>query len=336
MIQQARSILTQGLVDRFGRTIQYLRLSVTDRCNLRCVYCLPEKGAEWLSREEVLRFEEMAEVVRVAVSLGITKVRLTGGEPLVRSRLSDLIEMLGKIPGLNDLSLTTNAMMLAPQAESLARAGLKRVNISLDTLDPKQFKRITRLGSIEKVFQGIDAAMAYGLDPVKLNVVVMRGVNDDEVIEMARLSLKRPLHVRFIELMPIGEYFTAKRHVPAEEILKRLEGLGPLHSVDTLVGCGPAKIYQLEGAQGTIGIIGAVSQSFCASCNRLRLTATGRLRPCLDDTASTDLKPALRPSCDSAHLARLIRQTVLEKPEQHSMAEREQGTVRFCMAGVGG
>lgn len=325
-----------ALCDRFGRRITYLRVSVTDRCNLRCVYCLPACGVRWLPREDVLRFEEIREVVQTAASLGITHVRLTGGEPLVREDLGDLVAMLTAIPQLEDLSLTTNGVLLARHANTLARAGLRRVNISLDTLSPERFRAITRFGSVNDVQEGIEAALAAGLSPVKLNMVVMRGVNDDEIVELARLAVDRPLHVRFIELMPIGDYFTRERLVPGEEILARLGVFGELHPVNAVRGCGPARMFTWPGAQGTVGVIGAVTQAFCAQCNRLRLTATGQLRPCLDDTAAVDLKPALRPAIDHARLVQLFEQAVETKPERHTMAQRNAGTPRLCMAGVGG
>lgn len=324
------------LVDRFDRRIRYLRISVTDRCNLRCIYCLPSTGVRWQPREQILRFEEIRDVTEVAVQLGITCVRLTGGEPLVREGLTDLVRMLSAIRGLADLALTTNGVLLVRHARALAGAGLKRVNISLDTLNPERFRAVTRFGTIEEVWAGIDAALEAGLSPVKLNVVVMRGVNDDEVIELGRLTFDRPLHVRFIELMPIGEYFSREKLVPAQEILSRLKRLGPLEPVGSPTGCGPARAYTWAGAEGTVGIIGAVTQAFCAQCNRLRLTATGQLRPCLDQDSAVDLVPALRPMVDHERLAQCIRDAVASKPEQHAMAQRELGRPRVCMAGVGG
>ncbi|MBI3011426.1 MAG: GTP 3',8-cyclase MoaA [Candidatus Omnitrophica bacterium] len=324
------------MYDRFGRRVAYLRISVTDRCNLRCLYCLPEDGVRWLPREDLLQFEEIREVVRVGASLGLTRARLTGGEPLVREGVVDLVRMLSAIPQLADLSLTTNGMLLARYATALAWAGLTRVNISLDTLKPERFHAITRFGAIEDVQAGIDAALDAGLHPVKLNVVVMRGVNDDEIVELGRLAWDRPLHVRFIELMPIGEYFSRERLVPSEEILARLSALGRLQPTETPMGCGPARAYTWPGARGSVGIIGAVTQAFCAQCNRLRLTARGQLRPCLDDESAVDLLPALRPVVDHEQLAQLIRDAVAAKPEQHTMAQREAGRPRLCMAGVGG
>ena len=326
----------ETLYDSLGRSIRYLRISVTDRCNLRCTYCLPASGVRWKPLGELLRFEEIREVVRAAISFGITRVRLTGGEPLVRDGIVELVRMLSSVEGLEDLALTTNGVLLAPQARALAAAGLRRINISLDTLRPDRFHAITRFGTLDDAWNGIEAVLAAGLSPVKLNVVVMRGVNDDEIMDLGRLAIERALHVRFIELMPIGEYFTKERLVPSEEILERLAVFGPLRPTQARAGCGPARSYTWERAAGTIGIIGAVTQAFCASCNRLRLTATGQLRPCLDDEATVDLKPALRPTVDKDALARLIKRAVLDKPAQHHMAQREAGTPRMCMAGVGG
>ena len=324
------------LCDPFGRRIQYLRVSVTDRCNLRCVYCLPAEGVRWLPREQVLRCEEIRDVVRAGAALGITHVRLTGGEPLVREGLAELVGMLAEIPQLTDLSLTTNGVLLAQCAQALARAGLRRINISFDTLRPERFRDITRFGTLDDVQAGIDSVLAAGLSPVKLNVVVMRGVNDDEIIELARLAVDRPLHVRFIELMPIGEFFSRERLVTSAEILARLSALSQWRPTGSPAGCGPAQTFTLDGAQGTVGIIGAVTQAFGAQCNRLRLTAAGHLRPCLDQESAVDVTPALRPSVDHQRLAELIRAAVAAKPQQHAMVQRETGSPRSCMAGVGG
>ncbi len=325
-----------ALCDSFGRRIRYLRISVTDRCNLRCVYCLPASGVRWMPRDEVLRNDEIAAVVRTGLRLGISHVRLTGGEPLVREGLLDLVRMLSGLSGLADLALTTNGVLLADQAQALRAAGLTRINISLDTLQPDRFRRITRFGEITDVRRGIMAALEAGLDPVKLNMVVVRGVNDDEIADLAALTQSLPVEVRFIELMPIGDYFSREKLVPAAEILSGVERLGMLSPVASGAGCGPARTFRLPDARGKIGIISAVTQAFCASCNRLRLTATGTLRPCLDDEQAVDLKPALRPVIDEDGLAACIRTAVAAKPERHAMAEREVGSTRMCMAGVGG
>src|SRR3989338_2079349 len=322
--------------DRFGRTIRYLRISVTDRCNLRCVYCLPASGVRWMPRDEILRYEEIAAVVRAGLRLGVSHVRLTGGEPLVREGLVELIRMLSGLPGLADLALTTNGVLLADRAQALKAAGLQRINISLDTLRPDRFRLITRFGDIGDVRRGITAALEAGLDPVKLNMVVVRGVNDDEVADMAALTRSLPVEVRFIELMPIGDYFSREKLVPAAEILAGIERLGTLAPVASGAGCGPARTFRLPNACGKIGIISAVTQAFCASCNRLRLPATGNLRPCLDDEQAVDLKPALRPVINEDKLMELIRLAVAAKPERHAMAESDTGALRTCMAGVGG
>ena len=324
------------LKDSFGRGIHYLRVSVTDRCNLRCVYCMPLQGVRFAPRSELLQLEEIREVVRAGVSLGIRSVRLTGGEPLLRDGIVELVEMLSRLRDLEDLSMTTNGVLLTRYAKPLAQAGLRRVNISLDTLHRGRFQEITRFGTLDDVLSGLETALEVGLSPIKLNVVVMRGVNDDEILDLARLSLEKPLHVRFIELMPIGDYFRPDRIVPAAEIFERLQTLGPLTSVRGPGGCGPARLWRWEGAEGTVGIIGAITQSFCAQCNRLRVTANGMLRPCLDDENAVDLKSALRPVIDPERLATLFQEAVQAKPECHTMAGRESGRLRMCMAGVGG
>jgi cyclic pyranopterin phosphate synthase len=289
-----------------------------------------------MPRDEVLRYEEIAAVVRAGLQLEISHVRLTGGEPLVREGLLDLVRILSGLSGLADLALTTNGVLLADQAQALRAAGLRRINISLDTLRPDRFRHITRFGEITEVRRGITASLEAGLDPVKLNMVVVRGVNDDEIADLAALTQSLPVEVRFIELMPIGGYFSREKFVPAAEILSSVERLGALSPAASAAGCGPARTFCLPDARGKIGIISAVTQAFCASCNRLRLTATGRLRPCLDDEQAVDLKPALRPVIDEDRLAALIRTAVAAKPEQHAMAERDTGALRTCMAGVGG
>ena len=324
------------LIDSFGRRIFYLRVSVTDRCNLRCVYCMPLGGVQFASRSEILTLEEIREIVWAGISLGIRSVRLTGGEPLVRDGIVELVAMLSQLSGLEDLSMTTNGVLLSRYAKRLAQAGLRRINISLDTLKHDRFKEITRFGTLEDVISGVDAALDAGLSPVKLNMVVMRGVNDDEMLDLARLSFERPLHIRFIELMPIGDYFRPDRIVPAGEIFNRLQTLGPLQAVEGPGGCGPARAWSWKGAKGTVGSIGAVTQTFCAQCNRLRLTATGSLRPCLDHEGAVDLKPALRPVVNRERLISLFQEAVRAKPESHTMNYRESGLFRTCMAGVGG
>jgi cyclic pyranopterin phosphate synthase len=322
-----------GLSDSFQRPINYLRISVTDRCNLRCFYCMPEKGVPLLPREHLLTYEEIARVAGAAVGLGITKVRLTGGEPLVRAGLVDLVSMLSRIECLDDLSLTTNGLLLADFAPVLKRAGLKRVNVSLDTFDAGRFRLITGGEGLEAVLKGIEVAKEAGLDPVKVNTVVIPGVNDDELLAFGQKSMEG-WHVRFIELMPFGQ----ARSLPAlsvSQMAARLEeAFGPL-TLALNRGGGPARYFRLPGAKGTIGFISPVSQHFCFACNRLRLTAEGKLRPCLLRETEVDLRTPLRVGVSAEELKGIIRKTVAEKPLKHCLEEKKFPDVG-CMARVGG
>jgi cyclic pyranopterin phosphate synthase len=257
--------------DDFGRAISYLRVSVTDRCNLRCVYCMPAEGVEKRPHDAILRYEELALTIRAAAELDICKVRLTGGEPLARLGLPQFVQMVAAIDGIDDLAMTTNGTLLARHAAALAEAGLQRVNISLDTLRPDRFKQITRRGRLHDVWSGIEAAETAGLTPIKLNMVVVRGLNDDEVSDFARRTVSDGWHVRFIELMPIGANvdWAGNGVVPVPEIRTRIETeVGPLRPIHGPTGNGPARYYQLPGAEGTIGFIGALSEHFCTTCNR--------------------------------------------------------------------
>lgn len=318
-----------GCRDTFGRVIDYLRVSVTDRCNLNCVYCAPSERLVRKTHDDILRYEEIGRVVDAAAGLGVRKIRLTGGEPLVRLGLTGLVRQLGTIPGIQEISLTTNGMVLERAAEPLAKAGLGRVNISLDTLRPERFARITRGGRIEQVWHGIEAAEHAGLSPIKLNMVVIRGLNDDELAPFARLTLDRPWHVRFIELMPIanqgdwGPGFPTPntRFVDAAEIRERLAALGDLLPVTGLRGNGPAQICRLPGALGTLGFISSISQHFCAHCNRLRLTADGWLRPCLLHEGEINVRQALRDGADRTQIQALITSAILAKPQNHRVPE---------------
>lgn len=318
--------------DARGRTIDYLRISVTDRCNLRCIYCMPEKGIPAKTHEEILSFEEIVRFTREAARYGITHIRLTGGEPLVRLGLSDLIRDLHAIDGISDISLTTNGILLPRYAKELKAVGLNRVNISLDTLDPDIYHTLTRLGSLDSVFRGIDAAFEAGLSPIKLNAVAVREFMKDP-FEFAQLSMDRPLHVRFIEYMPIGHSFGAEGHgwtaedsMSSEELFETINaeaskrGMSPLVALNenqAPFGAGPASYYAFEGAQGTVGFISPMSRHFCSSCNRLRLTSDGKLRPCLFSDTEIDVRSALR-----AHNEMGVRAALAEalrlKPEDHS------------------
>jgi len=303
-----------GLSDSFQRPINYLRLSVTDRCNLRCRYCMPPQGIPLLPRGELLSYEEMALVVRAAAGLGISKVRLTGGEPLVRADLASLVAILAQTPGIDDLSLTTNGTLLDRHALALKEAGLRRVNVSLDSLRRDRFEQITRGGRLEEVLRGIDAALGAGLSPVKINMVVMGGINDDEVADFARLSLEG-WHIRFIELMPFAE----GQFVSTSEVRRRVEALGSLESSFPSAGGGPARYFRLPGAKGTIGFISPVSQHFCIGCNRLRLTAQGQLRPCLLEEGAVDLKGPLRAGASLETLQHLLQEATQAKPLRHRL-----------------
>jgi len=312
-----------GLSDSFQRPINYLRISVTDRCNLRCIYCLPVEGVRLMSHRDILTYEEIYTIARVAAELGINKVRLTGGEPLVRLGLAELIQMLAQIEAIDDISLTTNGTLLSRYAAELKQAGLQRVNISLDTLKSDRFKLVTRSSlNLGDVLEGIKVARSVGLNPVKLNMVVMSGINDDELLDFAAKTIDEEWHVRFIEFMPIaGVSTTASYFVSVSDMRKRLEQLGELEPCLPSVGNGPAKYFRFPDARGTVGFITPVSEHFCFHCNRLRLTADGRLRPCLLADDEVDLKQPLRSDISSAGLKQLIEAAVANKPLRHHLAE---------------
>ncbi len=308
-----------GAPDSCGRIINYLRISVTDRCNLRCIYCMPSSGIPLIPQSQILSYEEIRAVVRATAEAGISKVRLTGGEPLVRARLPQLVAMLSRVPGIEEVSLTTNGTLLRKHARELKNAGLTRVNVSLDTLKAARFRDITRRADLSTVLDGIEAAREAKLHPVKINMVVMRGVNDDEVLDFARMTVDREWHVRFIERMPFnGEV----DFVPASEVQQRISALGELEPRVPPTGNGPAAYYRLPGAAGTIGFITPLSEpSFCSRCNRLRLSAEGRLRPCLLSDDEVDLRTTLRNNAPSAELRELVLKAVASKPERHHLEE---------------
>ena len=309
-----------GLSDSFQRPIDYLRISVTDRCNLRCVYCMPTEGIDLLAHEDVLSYEEIYRVATAAAELGIKKVRITGGEPLVRIGLSSLIGMLAQIDAIDDIALTTNGILLAQHADELKAAGLRRVNISLDTLKPDKFRLITRGGDLDSVLEGIEAAGTAGLNPIKINVVVMAGSNDDELTDFACKTVDDGWHVRFIEHMPFNSEMASSSFVSVNEVRERLASLGELEPC-TFKGNGPAKYYRLPQAKGTIGFITPVSEHFCFHCNRLRLTADGKLRPCLLSEQEIDLRQPLRQGISAEELKKLIKRAVDSKPRKHKLAE---------------
>jgi cyclic pyranopterin phosphate synthase len=337
-------------LDAYNRPISYLRISVTDRCNLRCIYCMPPEGVTWRPHEEILRYEEIETIARAAAEMGISKVRLTGGEPLVRPEVVELVRMLARIPGVDDLAMTTNGILLPRYAEDLAGAGLQRVNVSLDTLRPERFQRITRLGRIEDVLAGMGAAQEAGLDPIKINTVVIRGMNDDEVVDLARKTMEAGWNIRFIELMPVGSGVLAdsrlrrehsaerwrERVVTAREIRERIESaLGTLEPAKMRAGGGPARYYRLSGAAGTLGFITPISEHFCYRCNRLRLTADGQLRPCLLSDREIDLRTPLRHGAGVAQIKTLLLKGIESKPLQHHLDEWRRPENRI-MSEIGG
>ena len=317
------------MVDGFGRRVEYLRISVTDKCNLRCVYCMPEEGLEWLRRDQLLSFEEITEIVTVMAGMGLKRVRITGGEPLVRRDLPSLVRALRGVPGIDDIALSTNGVLLAEQAEALRDAGVDRINLSLDSLRPERIDALARrAGSAAKIFAGLEAAERAGFTPLKINCVVMRGRNDDEVADFAAATRHRPWHIRFIEVMPTGDNLDISRdeYVSSEEILERVAEIGDLAPVRGPAGNGPARYFAFPGAAGTIGVITPMSHNYCDRCNRMRLTADGQLRPCLFGAAQTNLRDPLR---RGEAIEPLIWATLRVKPERHLL-------VRGSAEGSGG
>jgi cyclic pyranopterin phosphate synthase len=328
----------EPLVDAFRRPITYLRVSVTDRCNLRCVYCMPEAGLPWLPNHNVLSYEEIEAIVRAAAHVGVRSIRLTGGEPLIRRELHRLVAKLAAIPGIDDLALSTNGLLLADQAAGLRAAGLQRVNISLDTLRADRFTAIARRPGLDRVLAGIDAALAHGLEPVKLNCVVMRGANDDEVEAFAELTRTRAVHVRFIEVMPVQENVELQREawVSSDEVLARLGALGTLSPVPNPHGNGPARTFAYDGAPGTVGVISPLAHDYCERCNRVRLSADGRLKLCLFGDHLIDLRTPLRAGGGQDAIVGLLRAAMHIKPERHHLALGETASIMRAFSEIGG
>ena len=324
------------LVDQFGRTIEYLRISVTDRCNFRCRYCMPVEGLPWLPKSDILSYEEIREVVTQLAPLGLRRIRITGGEPTIRPQLDTLVRFIRGVSSVDDIALSTNGVKLPELAPALAAAGLDRVNISADSLQAKRIIAIARRDLGFEPIAAAKAAQAAGLAPIKLNVVVMRGVNDDEVVDFARLTLDNPWHVRFIELMPVGslEPLTDEHVVPSDEVLARIQdALGALTAGGgPPKGNGPAAYYRLQDAAGSIGVITPMTHTYCGSCNRVRLTADGRLRTCLFGDHEVDLRGPLRAG---RPLAPYVAQALADKPEAHALLSRRVGGLR-ALSQVGG
>ncbi|HXG72166.1 MAG TPA: GTP 3',8-cyclase MoaA [Gemmatimonadaceae bacterium] len=327
--------MTPILRDGFGRHIDYLRISVTDRCNFRCLYCMPAEGLDWLPKAQILSYEEITEVVRQLAQLGLRKVRISGGEPTLRPELHKLITMIRAIHGIEDISLSTNGVRLAAVAQLLKESGLDRINMSADSLRPDRIDAISRRRLPFDPVAAATAAEVAGLDPIKINMVVMRGINDDEIADFARLTLDRPWHVRFIELMPVGEMrdVTWDHVVPSDEIVARLAEVGQLTAVSGPArGNGPARYYALSGARGTVGVITPMTHTYCESCNRVRLTADGRLRTCLFGDQETDLRTPLRAGMA---LEPAVRAALAAKPAAHQLLQMKVGGLR-ALSQVGG
>lgn len=324
------------LTDSLGRTINYLRLSVTDRCNMRCSYCMPAEGVVDKGHDAVLRYEELLLIAQTAVELGIEKIRITGGEPLVRAGIVDFLARLSKIGGLRHLALTTNGLLLARMAADLYAAGVQRLNVSLDSLDRQTFSTITRGGDLDAVLQGLDAAERAGFPPPKINMVVMAGINDGEILDFAELTRDRGNSVRFIEYMPVVKDEGWQRYcIPGTEILKRIAVRHRLEPVNKGAYAGPSQDFRIPSARGTIGIITAVSGHFCGECNRIRVTSTGKAKGCLFSDEETDLAPFLRPP-NPKRLARVLKEIVTAKPEGHHITCDRYEHSNFAMAQIGG
>jgi len=322
------------MLDNFNRHINYLRVSITDRCNLRCMYCMPKEGLSLIGHDDILRYEEIGRIVRIAVDMGIRKIRLTGGEPLVRRGVVDFISSLKTIPNLRDISLTTNGILLEAFAEKLFHAGVKRINISLDSLNPEKYKRITRGGDLSAVLRGIDEVHRIGFSPIKINIVAIKGVNDDEILAFANVCANKPYQIRFIELMRLGQAGMdhESTYLSNDIIRERIQQRYPLEPIDDERKRidGPAQLYRIVGGAGEIGFISPVSHQFCHTCNRLRLTADGNLRACLLSDDEIDLKGALRQGSDDQLLSKLIQQAIAKKPIRHDI-NCDEGHIKKCM-----
>ena len=314
--------------DNEGRSISYLRLSVTDKCNCRCIYCMPKDGIPMLCHEQILSYEELVRIVSATAQLGVTKVRLTGGEPLVRRNLVDLVRMIREIDGIQEIDLTTNATLLAPVAQDLKDAGLSRINVSLDTLDAEKYKKISRVGSLEDALAGLAAAKAAGFTGTKINSVLMGGINDDEIRDLCLLCKDEPYSLRFIELMPIGECATwpKERFISDEQVLKQVPELSLAAGQD-----GVSTLYTAEGWKGTVGLIRPMSNRFCKDCTRIRVTSDGKLKPCLHSSTEIPLR-----GLEGEELLEAIRQGILMKPAKHEMDETHISESARAMNEIGG
>jgi cyclic pyranopterin phosphate synthase len=324
--------------DNFQRKIDYLRVSVTDRCNLRCVYCMPEDGVPNIPHSSIMRFEEIELLIRAAISIGFTKVRLTGGEPLVRKGICNLVEIIRQIEGLGDLSLTTNGTLLSDKAKELKEAGLDRVNISLDTLRPERFYEITRRDLFYKVIDGIDAALEARLDPVKINVVLIHGTNDDEIDDFVEITREKPISVRFIEFMPISHMseWTRKKVIPSSDLKSEIQKKYELIPISDNKGSGPSQDFRVKGFSGSVGFITPVTEVFCERCNRIRVTSNGRIRSCLFSDEEHDILPLLRDGRDLDEIADQIKKSISKKPMCHNIDGVQFRSCQSSMSKIGG
>jgi GTP 3',8-cyclase len=332
----------KSMIDSYNREINYLRVSVTDRCNLRCIYCMPKEGLSVIGHDDILRYEEILRVICASIQLGIAKVRVTGGEPLVRRGILDFLSKLKTIDGLQDVSLTTNGVLLESMAEGIFKAGIRRINISLDSLNQEKYECVTRGGSLERVLRGIDEAHRAGFSPIKINIVVIKGFNDDEILSFARQTIDKPYQIRFIELMPLGRVGMdyEEKYLSNDTILDEIAKAYPLVPVNVRKTNldGPAMLFRIKDARGEIGFISAMSQHFCQSCNRLRLTADGNIRACLFSDQEVDLKSKIRMGCSDSDLVRLIKIAAEKKPRGFKETA-DEGHIKKCtkdMSAIGG
>ncbi len=332
------AVETNKLTDSFARSVSYLRLSLTDQCNLRCFYCLPRPSTDKLPVDELLSYEELIKIIQITSKMGIRKVRLTGGEPLLRRNVIRFIRELTNLDGIDEVRITTNGVLLAPMIDDLYDAGIRKINISLDTLGRSRYREITGADSFDQVWQGVESALDMGFDSVKLNIVAMKGINDDEFADFARLTLNYPLQVRFIEFMPMGDdsNWHQSYYISAAEISEMLNGLGILAPVKTGMLSGPARIFHLPDASGTIGFISPISDHFCSVCNRLRLTSEGSLRACLLTDRETDLKEIIRSGGSTEDIRRVFVDTIKLKPAGHKLSKDKILNCHGRMSRIGG
>ena len=326
------------LIDQYDRHLNYLRISITDRCNIQCIYCMPRNGISKLRHEDILTYEEILRLASIAINLGVDKIRLTGGEPLIRKGICEFIPRLTALAGLREVSLTTNGIFLKEKLAKIRTGKIKRINISLDSLHRDRYKKITGYDGLDLVLAGIKGAREMGFSPVKINMVVMEGVNDDEILDFARLSLEHPYHIRFIEYMPVSVTSSdiPLRHVPSSLIKEQLGKLGKLVPIPRDIHDGPAERFKFEGAPGEIGFISPLTHHFCPACNRLRLTSSGYLRPCLLSDQEVDLEGPMRNGASDEDLAGIFLKTALTKPHSHHLTSKNSTHLSAQMSSIGG